>query len=283
VVKISSLQFLIPNLAWFYGLIILMENTPDICLLHWNEAEAQECLAWLAETGFSAYHLKEAGPLMLKQLRAQSPAAFVIDLSRLPSHGREVAAALRANKKTCHIPIIFVGGQPEKVERVRTLLPDAVFTTWEAIGPAIQEAIDHPPVQPVMMQSSMDAYAGQPLLKKLGIKSGMTVGLLDAPQDFPQTLGSLPDGARLSYNIVGALDMLIWFVREPAALEQGIHTNTIYDLRLLWIAWAKKSSILHSGLTESLVRKAGLSNGWVDYKICSIDADWSGLLFTRRK
>jgi len=62
-----------------------MENTPNICLLHWNESEAQERLTWLAEAGFSAYHLKEAGPQMLKQLREQSPAAFVIDLTGVRS------------------------------------------------------------------------------------------------------------------------------------------------------------------------------------------------------
>jgi hypothetical protein len=38
-----------------------------------------------------------------------------------------------------------------------------------------------------------------------------------------------------------------------------------------------------NSINEPLVRQAGLSYGWVDYKIFSIDADWSGLLFTRRK
>jgi len=31
------------------------------------------------------------------------------------------------------------------------------------------------------------------------------------------------------------------------------------------------------------VRGTGLANGLVDYKICAIDATWSGLLFRRRK
>ncbi|MCY4506345.1 MAG: DUF3052 domain-containing protein, partial [Acidobacteria bacterium] len=31
------------------------------------------------------------------------------------------------------------------------------------------------------------------------------------------------------------------------------------------------------------VRSAGLHQGLVDYKICAVDDDWSGLLFSRRK
>lgn len=261
-----------------------MENTSSVCLLHWNEAEALERLTWLGNAGFSAYHLKEAGPQMLRQLREQSPAAFVIDLSRLPSHGREVAAALRASKATRHIPIVFVDGQPDKVDRIRTMLPDAVFTSWDDIGPVLHSAIAHPPIQPIKTQSSMDAYAGQSLIIKLGIKPGIVVGMLGAPQGFSTMLDALPDGAQLVEAGAGALDMLLWFVSDQITLDQEIGSITQRrDLRFLWIAWPKKGSSLHAGLTQPAVRQAGLSNGWVDYKICSIDGDWSALLFARRK
>ncbi len=38
-----------------------------------------------------------------------------------------------------------------------------------------------------------------------------------------------------------------------------------------------------SDLTQQQVRESGLAHGLGDYKICSIDATWSGLLFTHRK
>jgi hypothetical protein len=31
------------------------------------------------------------------------------------------------------------------------------------------------------------------------------------------------------------------------------------------------------------VRAAGLAAGLVDYKVCAVDADWSGLKFARKK
>jgi hypothetical protein len=51
----------------------------------------------------------------------------------------------------------------------------------------------------------------------------------------------------------------------------------------LWIAWPKKASGVKTDLNENLVRDFGLDAGWVDYKVCAIDATWSGLCFARRK
>jgi hypothetical protein len=50
----------------------------------------------------------------------------------------------------------------------------------------------------------------------------------------------------------------------------------------LWIAWPKKASRLETDVSETEVRQTGLDAGLVDYKICAIDATWSGLLFRRR-
>jgi len=36
-------------------------------------------------------------------------------------------------------------------------------------------------------------------------------------------------------------------------------------------------------IAEADARAFGLAAGWVDYKICAVDATWSGLLFARRK
>ncbi len=51
--------------------------------------------------------------------------------SRLPSHGRETADYLRSLKSTRHIPIIFVGGEGEALEKTKAKLPDATYTTAE--------------------------------------------------------------------------------------------------------------------------------------------------------
>jgi len=47
--------------------------------------------------------------------------------------------------------------------------------------------------------------------------------------------------------------------------------------------WPKKASPLAADLSQSDVRRLGLAAGLVDYKVCAVDADWSGLKFARRK
>ena len=67
-------------------------------------------------------------------------------------------------------------------------------------------------------------------------------------------------------------------------LEQGIEVMAARVMTdRLWLAWPKKTSPLAADVSEREVRAAGLAHGLVDFKICAIDADWSGLCFVRRK
>ena len=129
-------------------------------------------------------------------------------------------------------------------------------------------------------------YSGTPLTKKLGIKPGMTVGLIGAPRGFKETLGELPDGVRLTTGGRGHAGLLIWFVRRKAELTAGIERVVrLAGGEHLWIAWRKNAArpSSSSGPNEQSVRNTGLQSGIVDYKVCAIDETWSGLLFAPRK
>src|SRR5688572_21352178 len=105
-------------------------------LIHWHAEEAAELGILLENAG----HAVEARPLetgSYAKLRTRAPDVYVISLDRLPSHGREVAFALREAKATRHIPIVFAGGQAAKVERIQSALPDAIYTPWEKIRGAV--------------------------------------------------------------------------------------------------------------------------------------------------
>ena len=135
-----------------------------------------------------------------------------------------------------------------------------------------------------MASLSAAGYSGTPLPKKLGIKPNAAVALVRAPKDFQATLGALPEGASLRNGSRAHAELTIWFVRSCKELRRGIRTlSRRAEQGPLWIAWPKKSSGVATDLSEPVVRQAGLAAGWVDYKICAIDATWSGLLFSRRK
>ena len=252
-------------------------------LIHWKAEEAQACIARLKKAGCEVRFEVPGGPAFLKQLRRDPPAVVVIDLTRLPSQGRDMALAIRQSKVTRCVPLVLVEGDPEKVARFKEVLPDATYTTWSRIKSALKRAVDRPPAQPAVPQSVMAGYSGTPLPKKLGIKADSVVDLAGAPEEFEQTLGELPEGARLRRRSRGPCSLTIWFVRSRRDLQRGLKRAVRRaEHGPVWIAWPKKASGMATDLTQQMIREAGLGNGLVDYKICAIDATWSGLRFVVR-
>ena len=254
-----------------------------IRLIHWNAAEAAERAARLPAHEFQVDH-SQLDPAGLRALRANPPDALLIDLGRLPSHGRDVGVAMRQTRATRSIPLVFVEGDSAKVERVRQLLPDAVYTDWPNIQLALRQAVANPPSQPVVPESALAGYSGTPLPRKLGIRPGYAVAIPGAPDDFPKTLGQLPEDVVLRRRVQGRCDLIVWFVGSRRQLRERVHR---YGQKAgpggLWICWPKKASGVKSDLSERVVRETGLANGLVDFKIAAIDQTWSGLRFTRRK
>jgi hypothetical protein len=115
------------------------------------------------------------------------------------------------------------------------------------------------------------------------VKPLSRLALFGAPDGFPRTLGTLPDGARLVRGRAAA-DLAVWFVRTRADLRRDIarRARTI-PAGGLWIAWRKQSSGEAGDVGEGDVRAAGLAAGLVDYKICAVDGTWSGLKFATRR
>ncbi len=251
-------------------------------LIHSNAAEAEERGEMLRSAGFEVNH-EPLTPAGLRALRSDPPDAIVLDLSRAPAQGRDLALSLRKQKATRHVPLVFVGGEQDKVTRIMELLPDAIYTAWDAIDGALGQAIARPPAEPVVPASAFEAYAGTPLPQKLGIKTGSIVNLIGAPSGFEETLGELPDGVVLRHEDPSPDGLTLWFVRSRRELVNQIdEMGAFAQGGRLWIVWRKKVSGIASDLTQTVVRKTGLESGLVDFKICSVDASWSGLRFSRR-
>jgi len=224
------------------------------------------------------------GPDVLAALKRRSPSAVVIDLRHSPSTGRDVALWLRKTKATRHLPLVIVEGDEEKTAQICAMLPDAVRTSPGRIRGAVRRAIANPPAEPVVPASSMAGYSGTPLPKKLGIKAESVLILAGAPENFEATLGALPEGVTLRRQARGNCDLAIWFVRSRRELERRVvRMGELAGKGGLWIAWAKQGSGIETNVNQNLVRAVGLASGLVDYKICAIDRQWSGLRFARRK
>jgi len=260
-----------------------MPGMPRVRLCHWRESEAAPLIDILRKAGYTVDYPGDKANGSFRTLREKPAFAVVIDLTRLPSHGRHVAAEIRSTKSIRHIPIVFVDGDPEKVERIRKEIPDAVYTSRERLAAALKRAKPlADPVAPARMMNRTDRTTAE----KLGIKAGSRVALIDPPVDYLRVLGKLPKDASLEEEPEEALPMTLWFVRDPDGYLAGL--SRIRKLALasrIWIIYPKggPKGRPASGLTQGLVREAALSVGLVDYKVCSVNEVWTGLLFTRKK
>ena len=130
----------------------------------------------------------------------------------------------------------------------------------------------------------MAGYSGTPLPKKIGIKEGSRIALVNAPQDFESELGDLPDNVQFIKRPAKSLDLILLFVLTERALTRDFAklAATLVSNGMIWIAWPKKSSGVTTDLTEQRVQRIGLDAGLVDVKVCAIDETWSGLKFVYR-
>ena len=257
---------------------------PRVQLILWNAKEADARVRTLRSAGYDVrFEPFKEFPAWFKRAKADPPDAFVIDLSRSPSAGRDVGIAIREPKATRLVPIVFVDGDPAKVERTKRLLPDATYTSWRAIRGALRSALAVPVTDPVVPEHGLAGYSGTPLPRKLGVKPEMVVALIGAPDGFERTVGPLPDGASFTRATRSACDLVLLFVRTQSEFRKRLDGATKRGGGELWVCWPKKASGLQTDLGELLVRETGLARGLVDYKIAAIDETWSGLRFTRRK
>jgi len=70
------------------------------------------------------------------------------------------------------------------------------------------------------VEDSMAGYSGTPLIKKLGIKEGFRVVLVNSPKGFQKELSSLPHEARFAPCGSDSSDVIVLFVNSEAELRR---------------------------------------------------------------
>jgi hypothetical protein len=139
-----------------------------------------------------------------------------------------------------------------------------------------------------MPTKTQGAYSNTPLAKKLGVVNNSTdfreVALLGAPpEDFVTWLGELPAHLSFRKSLAAKTVLALYFVRNARQLDACVKTLAA-KLPKGASAWIiRPKTHLKPGFGENDVRNAGLAVGLVDYKICSVSDEWSGLKFAWRK
>lgn len=131
---------------------------------------------------------------------------------------------------------------------------------------------------------STAGYSGTPLVKKLGLKEGMRVRLLNAPEHYWTLLGEKPAPMgvdQLAERGDQKADFTHLFVTDLRTLEEAFARARagMREEGLVWASWPKRSSGVQSRIGRSEVLAAGKKAGLVDIKVCAVDDTWSGLKF----
>ncbi len=126
--------------------------------------------------------------------------------------------------------------------------------------------------------ASTSGYSGTPLAKKLGIKEGHKISVINQPEYYFTLFTDLPE-IKIIKKSKGKVDLIHFFVKEEKLLLRGIQNLkvSIEQNGTIWISWPKKAAKVETDITEDVVRNIALKNGLVDIKVCAIDEVWSGL------
>jgi hypothetical protein len=235
----------------------------------------------LTDAGFRVVLAASRSSGLVGKLTAAAPLALVIDLDSKPAYGRDIAIFLRNSQSVRHVPLVFAGGAAEKVGRVRAEIPDAMYCAWDEVKAGVETATGSPPVRPVRPQlPGKVVLRGSALAKKFGIKAEMPVAILG--------------------DVIGLGGRLQMEYEEHVHAETGIALAVVRTARDLdatfealaaqlplsaavWIIHPKQSGGLRSDFTQKDVIARGLRFGFSGFKMCAVDADWSGLRLVRKK
>ena len=122
-------------------------------------------------------------------------------------------------------------------------------------------------------------YSGTPLAKKLGIKAGFNMMLINAPGHYFNLFTDLPADLTINNGEPATKDFIHFFTKQ-----KDEYLNLLSELKgqikpngMIWVSWPKKASKVATDITEDIIRNFALQNGLVDIKVCVVDDMWSGL------
>ncbi len=126
-------------------------------------------------------------------------------------------------------------------------------------------------------------YSGTPLAKKLGLKEGHRVWLINEPDYYLNLFSDLPE-----IKILKSRPKNVNFIHLFCSVQNELikdypdAKSAMLKDGMLWVSWPKKSSNIPSDLTRDWIRDYILERGLVDVKVCAVDENWSGLKFVYR-
>jgi hypothetical protein len=135
------------------------------------------------------------------------------------------------------------------------------------------------------ISKSGSGYSGTPLATKLGLLPGKTLLTLGSPSNYAELIGPVFCELKRAKSLAPTVDIVHMFTASRSRLATAL-LDCRRQLRpdaVVWVSWPKKASGVPSDVSEDTIREVALPLGFVDVKVCAVDATWSGLKLMLRK
>ncbi len=134
-------------------------------------------------------------------------------------------------------------------------------------------------IELIVNKATNTGYSGTPLAKKLGIKTGNIIRLINEPIYYKTLFDDFPPNVFINNDITLKKDLIHAFVTDASCLDELLFLlkNEITQNGIIWISWYKKAAKMVSDVDEDIIRKKAMEAGLVDVKVCAVDELWSGL------
>jgi hypothetical protein len=128
-------------------------------------------------------------------------------------------------------------------------------------------------------------YSGTPLAKKLGVKDGQKTWHLAMPAPVLGEILAAGATPQIVRSPSAGLEMAHIFLTDRAVLAKELKRlrGLLAADGVVWVSWPKKAAKVVTDVTEDVIRAEALPLGFVDVKVCAVDAVWSGLKLVIRK
>lgn len=122
-------------------------------------------------------------------------------------------------------------------------------------------------------------YSGTPMAKKLGIKQGFIIRLINKPDYYFDLFTDLPGDLNAADEIGDGVDFVHFFTKSQSDLIKTLPVlkGQIKKNGIIWVSWPKKASKVATDVRDDIIRNYALQLGLVDIKVCAVDEVWSGL------
>jgi hypothetical protein len=117
------------------------------------------------------------------------------------------------------------------------------------------------------------------IAQKLGLKSGKTLLIKQAPDEVKTLIGALPEGAKLISDGSTPSALILMFAADKAALVKGLPDckRQLEPGGALWVAYIKGTSSRKTDINRDSIRDYVATVGLDTVSQIALDDDWSAL------